>query len=150
MTRTALLNTPVALATAEQRLHNIKAFLFVSLGVGKDLGGNGGGTADTNQLKGYSILCIFMLRDKNLGVGDGTSSSIAIAQSLAGHRSGHERWREQRFPSTLLSSLLNCLYLDLGIFLLLFFMLCPPPHCRSCEQATVWVLNCWVNPHQDL
>lgn len=92
VTRTALLNTPVILATAEQCLHNIKAFLLVTLGVGKDLGGNRGGTADTDRLKRYSILCIFMLRDENLGVGDGTSSSTAIAQNLEGHRSDHERW----------------------------------------------------------
>lgn len=98
VTRTALLNTPVVLATAEQCLHNIKAFLLVTLGVGKDLGGNRGGTADTDWLKRYSILCIFMLRDENLGVGDGTSSSTAIAQNLEGHRSDHERWWVQHFP----------------------------------------------------
>lgn len=106
VTRTVLLNTPAVLATAEQSLHNIKAFLFVTLGVGKGLGGNRVGTADTNQLKGYPILCIFMLRDKNLGVGGGTSSSIATAQNPL-----CERWREQNLPLTLLPSLLKCLTL---------------------------------------
>lgn len=141
VTRTVLLNTPAVLATAEQSLHNIKAFLFVSLGVGKGLGGNRVGTADTNQPKGYPILCIFMLRDKNLGVGGGTSSSIATAQSLAGH--GSALWKMERAEPSLdpPSFTFEMSYLDPGIFLPLFFLLHPPPHCRRCEQAAVWVLT---------
>lgn len=147
VTRTALLNTPVVLATAEQCLHIIKAFLFVTQGVGKDLGGNRGSTADTNWLKGYSILYIFMLRDKNFGVGDGTSSSIAIAQPGWTSVWSWNMMRAALYPPSFT--------FELSLpwprhFLAFILLLCPQPHCRRREQEAVWVLNCWVNPDQDL
>lgn len=147
VTRTALLNTPVVLATTEQCLHIIKAFLFVTQRVGKDLGGNRGSTADTNQLKGYSILCIFMLRDKNLGVGDGTFSSIAIAQSGWTSVWSWNMMKAALYPPSFTFELSLPWPRHFPAFILL---LCPPAHCRRQEQEAVWVLNCWVNSDQDL
>ena len=103
---------------------------------------------DLNWSKGYSIPYNITLGNKTQAAeGEGLPSKVAVAQRLAGHQSAYgKRWATPFASLVFLSSflhLLNCLHLELWVFLFLLFLLSPQPVGREHEWVAVEVLGCW-------